>query len=167
MASSSLRTFINPSAPTTRDSADRRKSHAAPKREIWSSLLKSVSSGKRLPEKQLLLLGAITLRRNQLHDPPNIVLGGTPETQRDFLESLSTESAGARRHQSRKAPIANQYALGYTYQDVLDADHEGRSLSLQSKFKLTAYRHPSPPLRIHRRRPITCLLFSLETFTHT
>jgi hypothetical protein len=29
----------------------------APKKEIWSSLLKSVASGKRLAEKQLLILG--------------------------------------------------------------------------------------------------------------
>jgi hypothetical protein len=53
--------------------------------------------------------------------------GGTPETQRDFLESVSTESVNTRRppDRGRKPPIANQFALGYTYQDVLDSDHEG------------------------------------------
>ena len=88
---------------------DRRKSSREPaKKEIWSTLLKSVSTGKRLVEKQL------------------IVLGGSPESQREFLESISTESTSSRRdRQSRKPPIANQFALGYTYQDVLDADHEG------------------------------------------
>ncbi|KAF2433466.1 DLIC-domain-containing protein [Tothia fuscella] len=108
MASTSQRTSINPFATNTSDIPDQRKSQtaAAPRKEIWSSLLKSVSTGKRMPEKQLLLLG------------------GTPETQREFLESLSTETPRTRRPQSRKAPIANQYALGYTYQDVLDADHE-------------------------------------------
>jgi hypothetical protein len=34
-----------------------RKSLSAPKKEIWSSLLNSVSSGKRLAEKELLVLG--------------------------------------------------------------------------------------------------------------
>lgn len=29
------------------------------------------------------------------------------------------------RHGSRQPPIANNFALGYTYYDVLDADHEG------------------------------------------
>jgi dynein light intermediate chain 1 len=53
--------------------------------------------------------------------------GGTPETQREFLESVSTEGANSRRppDRGRKPPIANQFALGYTYQDVLDTDHEG------------------------------------------
>jgi hypothetical protein len=34
-----------------------RKPTAPPKKEIWSALLKSVASGKRLAEKQLLVLG--------------------------------------------------------------------------------------------------------------
>jgi dynein light intermediate chain 1 len=61
--------------------------------------------------------------------------GGTPETQRDFLESLSTESASSRRppDRGRKPPIANQFALGYTYQDVLDTDHEG----MRTSYRLT------------------------------
>lgn len=49
--------------------------------------------------------------------------GGTPESQKDFLESLSPESATNRKQSSKKPPVANQYALGYTYQDVMDADH--------------------------------------------
>ncbi|KAF2635247.1 dynein [Massarina eburnea CBS 473.64] len=78
------------------------------KEEIWKPMLDSISSGKRLPEKSLL------------------VLGGTPETQREFLESVSTEASTNRRppDRGRKPPIANQFALGYTYQDVLDTDHE-------------------------------------------
>ena len=57
------------------------------------------------------------------------ILGGTPESQRDFLETLSTESSNPRlptdRRRGKVTPIANQFALGYTYQDVLDADQEG------------------------------------------
>ncbi|KAI9882592.1 MAG: Phosphatidylinositol 3,5-bisphosphate-binding protein [Watsoniomyces obsoletus] len=80
------------------------------KREIWSSLLDSVASGKRLPEKHI------------------IVLGGSPDSQKDFVESLSPELPGSRGRLERRLdtqpPLANKYALGYTYHDVLDADHE-------------------------------------------
>lgn len=72
-------------------------------------MLDSVSSGKRLPEKSLL------------------VLGGTPQTQKDFLDSLPADPDNKRRQPDRgpkKPPVANQFALGYTYQNVLDADHE-------------------------------------------
>jgi hypothetical protein len=34
-----------------------KRASTAPKKEIWSSLLNSVSSGKRLAEKQLVVLG--------------------------------------------------------------------------------------------------------------
>jgi hypothetical protein len=36
-----------------------KKTSGAPKKEIWSELLNSVSSGKRLAEKQLVVLGII------------------------------------------------------------------------------------------------------------
>jgi len=111
------------STNTGHDALDTRKSREPAKKEIWSTLLKSVSTGKRLAEKQLLLLGeASYLSVVDLLTLP----GGTPESQREFLESISTESTGSRRdRQVRKPPIANQFALGYTYQDVLEADHEG------------------------------------------
>jgi dynein light intermediate chain 1 len=62
----------------------------------------------------------------------NETSGGTPETQREFLESVSTDSANNRRppDRGRKPPIANQFALGYTYQDVLDTDHEGMAIQV-------------------------------------
>ncbi|KAL8945842.1 MAG: hypothetical protein Q9222_007678, partial [Ikaeria aurantiellina] len=74
---------------------------------IWSSLLDSVATSKKLPEKNL------------------IVLGGNPEHQREFLETLESDSS-RRPHDRRrkKPPIANDVALGYTYQNVLDADHD-------------------------------------------
>lgn len=76
-------------------------------KDMWSSMLDSVASGKRLPEKNL------------------VVLGGTPGMQRDFLDTLASDtpkrSQDKHKHQP---PIANEFALGYTYQDVLDADHE-------------------------------------------
>ncbi|KAJ5317545.1 hypothetical protein N7508_002053 [Penicillium antarcticum] len=92
------------SRPTSKDGS---------KKNIWSSLLDSVANGKRLPEKNLL------------------VLGGTPESQREFLESFSADlSDGSglvnekRKAKGKTPPIANQFALGYTYRDVLDADQE-------------------------------------------
>ncbi|OAP61091.1 hypothetical protein AYL99_03292 [Fonsecaea erecta] len=79
---------------------------------IWVPMLNSASKGKDLSEKQLILLG------------------GTPDQQRGFLEQLNPPNQRARyanndrRRQPRIAPISNRYALGYTYHDVLDADQE-------------------------------------------
>ncbi|PGH05949.1 hypothetical protein AJ80_08261 [Polytolypa hystricis UAMH7299] len=91
----------NSSRPTSKDGA---------KKNLWSSMLDGVASGKRLPEKNLL------------------ILGGTPDSQREFLDTLSLDSSDPRmpseRRKGRAPPIANQFALGYTYQDVLDADQE-------------------------------------------
>ncbi|KAI9719559.1 MAG: hypothetical protein M1812_003330 [Candelaria pacifica] len=79
-------------------------------KDMWSSMLDSVASGKRLPEKSV------------------IVLGGTSDSQRELLDSIFSRSPNARRPQDRNTnklpPIANQFALGYTYHDVLDAEQE-------------------------------------------
>lgn len=50
------------------------------------------------------------------------------ESQRDFLESLSSNEKrrNVDRSKDKSPPIANSYALGYTYYDVLDADQDGR-----------------------------------------
>jgi dynein light intermediate chain 1 len=77
------------------------------KKNLWQSMLESVASGKRLPEKNLL------------------VLGGSPDSQRDFLESLSTPELRRNLDRQKTPPIANSFALGYAYYDVLDADQEG------------------------------------------
>ena len=73
--------------------------------------------------------------------------GGSPESQREFLEALSADDE--RRIQDRQShkqpPIANNFALGYTYHDVLDADHEGmeelflKNTTLLSRPSLTLY----------------------------
>ena len=56
--------------------------------------------------------------------------GGTPESQREFLDTLSADASDPNlsndRRKGRVPPVANQFALGYTYQDVLDADQEGK-----------------------------------------
>ncbi|KAF1979340.1 hypothetical protein BU23DRAFT_576947 [Bimuria novae-zelandiae CBS 107.79] len=78
------------------------------KEEIWKPLLDNISSGKRLPEKSVL------------------VLGGILETQNEFLDLVATDPANNRRppDRGRRPPVANKFALGYTYQDVLDTNHE-------------------------------------------
>ncbi|KAJ5575954.1 hypothetical protein N7535_002880 [Penicillium sp. DV-2018c] len=108
------------SRPTSKDGS---------KKNIWSSLLDTVANGKRLPEKNLL------------------VLGGTPESQREFLDTFSADTSAdpslandKRKGKGKTPPIANQFALGYTYRDVLDADKED-TLARVSAYLLS---EPSP-----------------------
>ncbi|KFA80804.1 hypothetical protein S40288_04768 [Stachybotrys chartarum IBT 40288] len=75
-------------------------------KNLWKSMLGSVASSKRLPEKNLL------------------VLGGTPESQREFLDSLSSSEFRRDLDRQKTPPIANNFALGYAYYDVLDADQD-------------------------------------------
>lgn len=112
-ASQSTLGFSRPSPTTSVPSTLRRPgSKDGDKQAIWVPMLNSASKGKDLSEKQL------------------IVLGGTPEQQREFLEQLNPPNLRSRyanndrRRQPRTAPISNRYALGYTYHDVLDADQE-------------------------------------------
>ncbi|KAI4197595.1 MAG: hypothetical protein LQ350_005829 [Teloschistes chrysophthalmus] len=87
--------------------ASRQQSKEEPEKNLWSSLLDSVASGKKLPEKNLL------------------VLGGNPELQREFLETLESDTqTRSQDRRKKKPPIANEFALGYTYQHVLDADQD-------------------------------------------
>ncbi|OQD73457.1 hypothetical protein PENDEC_c015G06677 [Penicillium decumbens] len=106
------------SRPTSKDGS---------KKNIWSSLLDSVANGKRLPEKNLL------------------ILGGTPESQREFLETFSADTSADPslvndKRKGKTPPIANQFALGYTYRDVLDTDQED-TLARVSAYLLS---EPSP-----------------------
>jgi dynein light intermediate chain 1 len=94
------------------------------KKDLWNSMLSSVASGRRLPEKNIILLG------------------GTVDSQREFFESLSNNELrrSLDRNASRTPPVANSFALGYTYYDVLDADQED-TLARISLYTLTS---PSP-----------------------
>lgn len=62
-------------------------------------------------------------------------LGGTPDSQREFLETLSSDPSNPQlpneKRKGRVPSVANEFALGYTYQDVLDADHDGMVSGLQ------------------------------------
>ncbi|KIH93738.1 dynein light intermediate chain [Sporothrix brasiliensis 5110] len=101
-----------------------------PKKDLWNSMLDSVASGRKLPERNLL------------------VLGGTVDSQREFLTSLgdrrsSTSLGGGGGDPTLPggAPVANNFALGYTYYDVLDADQDGDILARISLYLLSK---PSP-----------------------
>ncbi|KAF2758369.1 hypothetical protein EJ05DRAFT_492725 [Pseudovirgaria hyperparasitica] len=148
MANRRISTFVSLTATADRGQPARPKS-SEEKKEMWSSLLDSVSTGKRLPEKSVL------------------VLGGSPDTQRDFLESLNTDSASKRRplDRGKKPPVANQFALGYTYQDVLDDDHE----DTLARLSLYLLNNPSPsftpllkPLLTPRTLPHMLLVILLD-----
>lgn len=54
------------------------------------------------------------------------VKGGTPDTQKELLETLAADAPKRPQDRHKRKPvIANEFALGYTYQDVLDTDQEG------------------------------------------
>ncbi|ETS73927.1 hypothetical protein PFICI_13793 [Pestalotiopsis fici W106-1] len=119
------------------------------KKDMWSSMLDDVASGKRLPEKNML------------------VLGGSVESQRDFLESLSNNEKRRNldRSKDKIPPIANSYALGYTYYDVLDADQDD-TLARVSLYLLST---PSPaftsllkPLLTRQSIPNTLIVVLLD-----
>ncbi|KAK4183698.1 putative dynein 1 light intermediate chain 1 [Podospora australis] len=119
------------------------------RKDLWSSMLDSVASAKRLPEKNILLLG------------------GTVDSQREFFESLSNSEQRRTldRNGSRMPPIANSFALGYTYYDVLDADQED-TLARISLYTLT---NPSPtfasllrPLLTPQSIPNTLIVILLD-----
>ncbi|KAK3331253.1 putative motor protein, partial [Apodospora peruviana] len=113
--------FSTYTSVSTGSQADR---NGGEKKDLWSSMLDSVASAKRLPEKNIL------------------VLGGTVDSQREFFDSLSSNELRRTldRQGSKIPPVANSFALGYTYYDVLDADQED-TLARISLYTLT---NPSP-----------------------
>jgi dynein light intermediate chain 1 len=118
MAANTNRYSTYTAASTGSDSKNGDKTE---KKDLWNSMLYSVASGKRLPEKNIILLG------------------GTVDSQRDFFESLSNSELRRTldRNASRIPPVANSFALGYTYYDVLDADQED-TLARISLYTLTS-----------------------------
>ncbi|KAF7547636.1 hypothetical protein G7046_g8947 [Stylonectria norvegica] len=137
----------NRASTYTTGSADGEGHNGEQKKDLWTSMLESVASGKRLPEKNL------------------IILGGTPESQRDFLESLSGSESRRNADRQKTPPIANNFALGYTYYDVLDADQDD-TLARVSLYMLS---QPSPqfaslvaPLLTPQAIPNTALVILLD-----
>ncbi|KAI2463304.1 dynein light intermediate chain-domain-containing protein [Annulohypoxylon bovei var. microspora] len=119
------------------------------KKDMWSSMLDNVASGKRLPEKNLL------------------VLGGSVDSQRDFLEALSSNDTRKNidRNNHKIPPIANSFALGYTYYNVLDADQE----DILARISLYLLTSPAPsftslikPLLTPQSIPNTLIVILLD-----
>ncbi|KAI1077555.1 dynein light intermediate chain-domain-containing protein [Whalleya microplaca] len=119
------------------------------KRDMWSSMLDTVASGKRLPEKNLL------------------VLGGSVDSQREFLEALSSNDVRRNpdRNHHKVPPIANSFALGYTYYNVLDADQE----DILARISLYLLTSPAPsfasllkPLLTPQSIPNTLIVILLD-----
>ncbi|KAF8429193.1 dynein light intermediate chain-domain-containing protein [Tirmania nivea] len=104
--------------------------------DMWSSMLSSVASSKRLPQKSM------------------VVLGGTGECQKEFVESLNL----GRKKGEKKPPIANAFALGYTYLDVLDTDQE----DVVARLGLYLVSKPEPAFM-----PILKSLFTAATIPDT
>ncbi|KAK7962975.1 uncharacterized protein PG986_003800 [Apiospora aurea] len=120
-----------------------------PKKDMWSSMLDNVASGKRLPEKNML------------------VLGGTVESQRDFIGGLANNDGrrSADRQSHKIPPIANSFALGYTYYDVMDADQD----DVLARVSLYLLSNPSPsftslvkPLLTPQTIPNTLIVILLD-----
>lgn len=119
------------------------------KKDLWSSLLDSVASGRRLPEKNIVLLG------------------GSVESQRELVQSLAAPLSDPRRRgrDNSTPPVANSFALGYTYYDVLDTDQED-TLARVSLYTLTT---PAPafgpllgPLLTPQSIPDTVMVILLD-----
>ncbi|RPA74517.1 hypothetical protein BJ508DRAFT_243855 [Ascobolus immersus RN42] len=106
--------------------------------DMWSNMLSSVASSKRLPQKNLL------------------VLGGTPESQTQFIESLTPTAPNAKNQ--KKPPISNEFALGYTFLDVLDSDHE----DILARLSVYLLSEPHPSFT-----PLLKPLFTPETLPET
>ncbi|KAJ9625773.1 hypothetical protein H2203_004535 [Taxawa tesnikishii (nom. ined.)] len=166
-----------------RDGAATRRDHERPgssggeKKEIWSTLLNNVSSGKRLPEKTLIVLGGT--HEGQGDGTQDMQRDGTREGQRQFIESLLQEPPSRvrppDRSKQRRPPIANQFALGYTYQDVYDSEHEGKNapgstktrktdsiVDIVARLSLYTLNSPSPAYA-----PLLDRLITPETIPHT
>lgn len=99
--------------------------------------------------------------------------GGTPEVQKEFVETLAADSTPKRPQdrQKRKPPIANGFALGYTYRDVLDTDHEGRPYHTLTKrhqaILLTSDRSTRSPVTIPPSGTFSRIRPSRETTPHS
>lgn len=99
----------------------------------------------------------------------NTHIGGTIETQKNFLEALAHDSSQRRRPAERpgtkKPPIANRFALGYTYQDVLETDQDD-VLARLSEYLLVecspAFTSLLPPLFTQKSVPDFALTILLD-----
>jgi hypothetical protein len=119
-----------PSRPSTATSVSHgATTQAEEPKEIWSALLKSVSSHKSIPSRNLLVMGTLP-QNNRLTNEG----GGTTGTS-EFVDGLrlaarqiaggKDSSAKHKRKRSGLPPLEGTLALGYTYIDILDEENDG------------------------------------------
>ena len=97
-------------------------------------------------------------------------VGGTVDSQRDFIDALSNNEIrrGLDRQGTKIAPVANHFALGYSYYDVLDADQEGKlSSALWEKHRTNRPRYPRTHLPLPPNEPIALLQLPHTTAPYT
>ena len=89
--------------------------------------------------------------------------GGNVESQRDLLEALSNSDSrrALDRLSGKTPPVANNFALGYTYYDVLDSDQEGGSSgscrATTCELRLTDGRHHCSRLPLPPRQSVSLI----------
>jgi hypothetical protein len=99
-------------------------------KEIWSSLLKSVSSHKSIPSRNFLVMG-ISLKVSLANE------GGGAKGIGEFVNGLRITArhigGGKETHMKHKRKrsglpdLEGTLALGYTYIDILDEENDGTS----------------------------------------
>ncbi|KAF4548281.1 Hypothetical protein D9617_29g006570 [Elsinoe fawcettii] len=129
-------TFPPTSRPTNHN---RIGSTTKPSPPIWSTLLSTVSTRHKIPERHLLLIGS-------------------PSTQHDLLTLLFPPPPPTRRDtRPRQAPLANTHALGYTYRDLRSSDNE------DVLARVNIHTLPSPSLAF---APLLTRLFTPSSIPH-
>jgi hypothetical protein len=118
---------VNGSRPSTANST-RGANHIDEPKEIWSNLLKSVSSHKSIPSRNFLVMGNSFSRHSNI--------GGDTKGISEFVDGLRLTARqigggkeGTTKHKRKRSGLPllqGTLALGYTYIDILDEENDGK-----------------------------------------
>ena len=87
-------------------------------KDIWSSLLKSVSSHKSIPTRNLLVVGGGTKASSEF-------IYGLRQAAREVSGIKESSATKHKRKASALPGLDGTLALGYTYIDILDEENDG------------------------------------------
>jgi hypothetical protein len=87
-------------------------------KEIWSSLLKSVSSHKSIPSRNLLVVGGGTKASSEF-------VYGLRQAAREIAGTKESSTTKHKRKTSVLPGLNGTLALGYTYVDIFDEENDG------------------------------------------